>query len=55
MDWLGDPSVALLTVLAVQIWATFGMALVVFLAGFSTLDPTLLDAARDRRGLDCRS
>jgi multiple sugar transport system permease protein len=46
VDWLGDPSVALLTVVAVQIWATFGMALVVFLAGFSTLDPTLLDAAR---------
>jgi multiple sugar transport system permease protein len=46
VDWLGDPSVALLAVLAVQIWATFGMALVVFLAGFSTLDATLLDAAR---------
>ena len=33
-------------VVGVHIWATFGMALVVFLAGFATLDPALLDAAR---------
>ncbi|MFC4592280.1 carbohydrate ABC transporter permease [Sphaerisporangium corydalis] len=46
VDWLGDPGVAIFTVVGVQIWATFGMALVVFLAGFSTLDPALLDAAR---------
>ena len=29
-----------------HVWATFGMALVVFLAGFATLDASLLDAAR---------
>jgi len=46
VDWLGDPRVAMFTVAAVHIWATFGMALVVFLAGFATLDPTLIDAAR---------
>ncbi|WP_117207992.1 carbohydrate ABC transporter permease [Allorhizocola rhizosphaerae] len=46
VDWLGDPKVAMFTVVGVHIWATFGMALVVFLAGFSTLDPTLVDAAR---------
>lgn len=46
VDWLGDPSLAIFTVVGVQIWATFGMALVVFLAGFATLDATLLDAAR---------
>ena len=34
------------TVVGVHIWATFGMALVVFLAGFATLDAALLDAAR---------
>lgn len=33
-------------VVGVHIWATFGMALVVFLAGFATLDSALLDAAR---------
>jgi len=46
VDWLGDPHVAVLAVAGVHIWATFGMALVVFLAGFATLDAALLDAAR---------
>lgn len=46
IDWLGDPAVAIFAVVGVHIWATFGMALVVFLAGFSTLDVALLDAAR---------
>jgi multiple sugar transport system permease protein len=52
VDWLGDPDVALFAVVGVHVWATFGMALVVFLAGLSTLDPALLDAARiDGAGL----
>jgi multiple sugar transport system permease protein len=46
VDWLGDPDVAIFAVVGVHIWATFGMALVVFLAGFSTLDASLLDAAK---------
>lgn len=46
VDWLGDPGIAMFAVVGVHIWATFGMALVVFLAGFATLDATLLDAAR---------
>ncbi|MBB5866768.1 multiple sugar transport system permease protein [Allocatelliglobosispora scoriae] len=46
VDWLGDSRVAMFTVVGVHIWATFGMALVVFLSGFATLDPALLDAAR---------
>lgn len=46
VDWLGDPDVAMLAVVGVHVWATFGMALVVFLAGFSTLDTALIDAAR---------
>ncbi len=46
VDWLGDPKVALFTVVGVHVWATFGMALVVFLAGFATLDPMLMDAAK---------
>ncbi|HEX7305906.1 sugar ABC transporter permease, partial [Lentzea sp.] len=45
VDWLGDPDVAIFAVVGVHVWATFGMALVVFLAGFATLDPSLLDAA----------
>lgn len=46
VDWLGDSKVAMFSVVGVHIWATFGMALVVFLAGFATLDHALLDAAR---------
>jgi multiple sugar transport system permease protein len=46
VDWLGDPDIAIFTVVGVHVWATFGMALVVFLAGFATLDSALLDAAR---------
>ncbi|GIF51397.1 multiple sugar transport system permease protein [Asanoa ferruginea] len=46
IDWLGDPHVAMFAVVGVHVWATFGMALVVFLAGFATLDGALLDAAR---------
>ncbi|MFD9701822.1 carbohydrate ABC transporter permease [Lentzea sp. NPDC059081] len=46
VDWLGDPGVAIFAVVGVHVWATFGMALVVFLAGFATLDPSLLDAAK---------
>jgi multiple sugar transport system permease protein len=46
VDWLGDPGIAVFAVTGVHVWATFGMALVVFLAGFSTLDASLLDAAR---------
>ncbi|HUQ61951.1 sugar ABC transporter permease [Lentzea sp.] len=45
-DWLGEPGVAFFSVVGVHIWATFGMALVVFLAGFATLDASLLDAAK---------
>ncbi|GIG90588.1 sugar ABC transporter permease [Plantactinospora endophytica] len=46
VDWLGDPDVAMFVVVGVHVWATFGMGLVVFLAGFATLDSALLDAAR---------
>lgn len=46
VDWLGDPDIAIYAVVGVHVWATFGIALVVFLAGFATLDSSLLDAAR---------
>jgi len=46
VDWLGLPETALPTVLVVHIWATFGMAFTIFLAGFATLDAQLLDAAK---------
>ncbi|WP_407319573.1 sugar ABC transporter permease [Isoptericola halotolerans] len=46
IDWLGDSTFAMWTVIGVHIWATFGMALVIFMAGFATVDQSLLDAAR---------
>jgi multiple sugar transport system permease protein len=46
VDWLGEEEVAIFVVVAVHVWATFGMSLVVFLSGFATLDTNLLDAAR---------
>ncbi|WP_233599764.1 carbohydrate ABC transporter permease [Micromonospora sp. M71_S20] len=46
VDWLGDPDLAMFMVVGVHLWTTSGMALVVFLAGFATLDPALLDADR---------
>ncbi|MEH1129910.1 carbohydrate ABC transporter permease [Micromonospora sp. CPCC 206061] len=46
VDWLGNANVAIFAVVGVHVWATFGMALVVFLAGFATLDAALVDAAR---------
>jgi multiple sugar transport system permease protein len=46
IDWLGQTLTALPSVLGVHVWATFGMAMVIFLAGLSTLDAELLDAAK---------
>jgi len=46
VDWLGDPDIAMFSVVGVHVWATFGMAMVVFLAGLTTIDAALLDAAR---------
>jgi multiple sugar transport system permease protein len=46
VDWLGQTFTALPSVLGVHVWATFGMAMVIFLAGLATLDGQLLDAAK---------
>src|SRR5690606_18782886 len=45
VDWLGLPSTALPTVPVVHIWATFGMAFTIVLAGSATLDAELPEAA----------
>ena len=46
IDWLGSVSTALLSLLTVQLWATFGMSLLIFLAGLSTLSSEMIEAAR---------
>ena len=44
-DWLGNKDTALFTVVGVQIWSTFGLAVTIFLAGLSTLDNEQIEAA----------
>ena len=43
--WLGDPSLALYTVIGVTIWKWFPFDFVMLLAGLQTVPPDLLDAA----------
>ena len=43
---LGDPATALFTVIAVEIWRSFGFAMFLFVAGLKSLDENLVEAAR---------
>ncbi|GAA0994208.1 sugar ABC transporter permease [Acrocarpospora macrocephala] len=44
--WLGDPSFALYAVLLASVWATVGLAFVIFTAALHNVDTDLIDAAR---------
>nr|WP_249416550.1 sugar ABC transporter permease [Streptomyces sp. TS71-3] len=44
-DWLGDPDIALYSVMAVMVWVQLGFPLVVFMAGLQRTDPQLTEAA----------
>lgn len=44
-DWLGDPHVALYSVMAVMVWVQLGFPLVIFMAGLQRVDPALHEAA----------
>jgi multiple sugar transport system permease protein len=46
VDWLGRSSTALPVTLAVQSWSTFGMGVLIFLAGLSTVPKEMVEAAR---------
>src|ERR1700754_4600754 len=43
--WLGDPSTALITLIALHVW-TFGSAMIIFLAGLRQIPVELYEAAR---------
>lgn len=45
-QWLVDLSTALPLLIAVVVWATFGIGVLIFLAALQGIDPQLLDAAR---------
>ncbi|WP_326599191.1 carbohydrate ABC transporter permease [Streptomyces sp. NBC_01803] len=44
-NWLGDPDLALWTVLVVLVWMQLGYPLILFLAGLQRIDPELYEAA----------
>jgi raffinose/stachyose/melibiose transport system permease protein len=44
-DWLGDPRLALYTVMGVMVWVQIGFPLIVFMAGLQRADPALHEAA----------
>ncbi len=45
-DWLGRSATALPVTLAIQSWSTFGMGVLIFLAGLSTVPKDMVEAAR---------
>ncbi|MBX3012700.1 MAG: sugar ABC transporter permease [Caldilineaceae bacterium] len=46
LDWLGDPKVALWSLVLVDIWKWYGFHMVIFLAGLQTIPTELYEAAR---------
>jgi ABC-type sugar transport system permease subunit len=46
LDWLGNPRVALWSLIAVDIWKWYGFHMVIFLAGLQTIPAELYEAAR---------
>lgn len=46
VDWLGSSNTALGSLIAVQLWSTFGMSALIFMAGLTTVPDEILDAAR---------
>jgi ABC-type sugar transport system permease subunit len=46
IDWLGDPDVALYSIIAVTLWKRIGYNMVIFLAGLKVIPEHLYDAAK---------
>jgi multiple sugar transport system permease protein len=45
VNWLGNKSTALGSIIALGVWRNFGFDMVVYLAALQSIDPTLLEAA----------
>ena len=45
-DWLGNPDLALYSIILVDIWQGLGIATVIFIAGIMSIPPQYFDAAR---------
>ncbi|MCL2810365.1 MAG: sugar ABC transporter permease [Clostridia bacterium] len=46
VNWLGDPNLALYSVLATQVWQWTGWAMVIYIANLKSIDASLYEAAR---------
>jgi ABC-type sugar transport system permease subunit len=46
LDWLGNPRIALFSLIIVDIWKWYGFHMVIFLAGLQAIPTELYDAAR---------
>ena len=46
LDWLGDPEIALYSVIFVDVWKGIGIAMVIFMAGILSIPTEYFDAAR---------
>jgi multiple sugar transport system permease protein len=46
VNWLGQSSTALGSIVALGVWRNFGFDMVIFLAALQSIDPTLYEAAR---------
>ena len=46
LDWLGDPEIALYSVIFVDVWKGIGIAMVLFMAGILSIPSEYFDAAR---------
>src|ERR687886_1737695 len=45
-NWLGEPTLAIMSIIAVNVWRGFPFGAVILLAGMSGIDQEILDAAR---------
>jgi raffinose/stachyose/melibiose transport system permease protein len=45
LDWLGDPDLALATVMAIMVWFQLGYPVVIFMSGLQRVDPAYYEAA----------
>ncbi len=46
VDWLGSGATAMGSLIVVELWATFGMSVLIFLAGLSNVSSELVETAR---------
>jgi multiple sugar transport system permease protein len=46
IDWLGDPRLALLSIILLAVWRGFGYTMIIFIAGLQNIPEELYEAAR---------